>query len=80
MSKQRDNDRDLPPGFIEWVDEIIECNLSMSEPELQRYIFKTTGEEFTEDYLKHQRKLISGRINRADRYPENDHPLWVGSH
>lgn len=74
---ERDNDLDLPEGFIEWIDEIIECNLTLSVPELKRYIFRTTGEDFTEAYLKRQRKRVSQVINRADRYPDPEgHPLW----
>jgi hypothetical protein len=80
MSQPRENDLGLPPAFIEWVDEIIECNLTLSLPELQRYIFRTTGELFTEGYLKRARRHVSSIINRADRYPDDNHPLWVGSH
>lgn len=77
MSQPHDNDRHLDPGFIEWIDEIIDCNLSLSIEELRKYIHKTTGEDFTEAYLEQQRKRVSAAINRADRYPEPEgHPLW----
>jgi hypothetical protein len=66
----RDNDLDLPPGFIEWVDELVEKSLTLSLPELRAYIFKTTGEDFTESYLERTRRNISRAMNRADRFPD----------
>lgn len=75
----RENDLGLPDAFIEWLDEIVECNLSMSLPELREYVFKTTGEDFSEAYLRRQRIRVGETINRADRHPDVDHPdSWAG--
>ena len=70
MKEPRDNDLDLPPGFIEWVDELVENSLTLSLPELRAYIFRTTGEDFAESYLERVRRNVSSAINRADRYPD----------
>lgn len=72
-----ENDLHLGPGFLEWLDEIIELNLSMSLEELREHIHKTTGEDFSLSYLRRQRVRVSQAINRADRYPDPEgHPLW----
>ena len=70
MKQPRNNDLDLPPEFIEWIEELVENSLTLSLPELRAYIFKATGEDFSESYLERARINVSRAINRADRFPD----------
>lgn len=66
----RSNDLGLPDAFIDWVEEIIDTHLNLSDSELRAHLLKATGEDFTESYIKRQRAFAHERRHRADLHPE----------
>lgn len=61
----------------EWLEEIIEYNLSKTVPELCEHIHKVTGQRYDEEYVTHLRQQVLLAMNRADRLADEEW-RWSG--
>lgn len=61
----------------EWLEEIIEYNLSKTVPELLEHIYDVTGGRYDRDYIVHLRQQVLLAMNRADRLADEEY-RWSG--